>query len=215
MKTRITGMAMMAALLAACGQAPEKTGEAAPAAAPAPTTEALAATATVVEKEPSIEDSVDPAVWDNEGEPEDPSAGGEQTCADNPLATHFFTLVDGSTVDDCGRKDPKVLAAFNSLMKGTSAAESSDKEIPSLRQRLLSGPSGPASCWCCKASHGGSTPLARPTTAPAPPWRCCIRRRKRRWSAVLPRAAVCGGWASRRRNNVSRSNSASHCRMPR
>jgi len=36
-----------------------------------------------------------------------------------------------------------VLAAFNALMKDTAAAESSDKEIPSLRQRLLSGPSGP------------------------------------------------------------------------
>jgi len=60
MKMRITGMAMMAALLAACGQAPEKTGGTAPAAAPAPTTEAPAATATVVEKEPSIEDGVDP-----------------------------------------------------------------------------------------------------------------------------------------------------------
>ncbi|MBH1588868.1 Ivy family c-type lysozyme inhibitor [Stenotrophomonas maltophilia group sp. P373] len=132
MKMRITGMAMMAALLAACGQAPENTGEAAPAAAPAPTTEAPAATATVVEK-----------VWDSEGEPEDPGAGGELTCADNPLATHFFTLVGGNTVDDCGRKDPKVLAAFNALMKDTAAAESSDKEIPTLRERLLSGPSGP------------------------------------------------------------------------
>jgi len=143
MKMRITGMAMMAALLAACGQAPEKTGGTAPAAAPAPTTEAPAATATVVEKESSVEDGVDPAVWDNEGEPEDPAAGGELTCADNPLATHFFTLVGGNTVDDCGRKDPKVLAAFDALMKGTQDAESSDKDIPSLRKRLLSGPSGP------------------------------------------------------------------------
>ena len=140
MKIRITGMAMMVALLAACGQAPAP--DAAPA-APAPTAEAPAATATVVEKEPSIEDGVDPSVWDNEGEPEDPSAGGELTCTDNPLATHFFTLVGGNTVDDCGRKDPKVLAAFNTLMKNTAAAESADKEIPSLRERLLSGPSGP------------------------------------------------------------------------
>ncbi|RTQ90102.1 MULTISPECIES: Ivy family c-type lysozyme inhibitor [Stenotrophomonas] len=140
MKIRVTGMAMMVALLAACGQAP---APAAAPAGPAPTAEAPAATATVVEKEPSIEDGVDPSVWDNEGEPEDPSAGGELTCADNPLATHFFTLVGGNTVDDCGRKDPKVLAAFNALMKNTAAAESADKEIPSLRERLLSGPSGP------------------------------------------------------------------------
>ncbi len=140
MKIRITGMVLTVALLAACGQAPAP--DAAPA-APAPATEAPAATATVVEKEPSIEDGVDPSVWDNEGEPEDPGAGGELTCADNPLATHFFTLVGGNTVDDCGRKDPKVLAAFNALMKNTAAAESADKEIPSLRERLLSGPSGP------------------------------------------------------------------------
>ncbi|HEL4831553.1 TPA: hypothetical protein UN269_001475 [Stenotrophomonas maltophilia] len=140
MKIRITGMALTVALLAACGQAPAP--DAAPT-APAPATEAPAATATVVEKEPSIEDGVDPSVWDNEGEPEDPGAGGELTCADNPLATHFFTLVGGNTVDDCGRKDPKVLAAFNALMKNTAAAESADKEIPSLRERLLSGPSGP------------------------------------------------------------------------
>ena len=140
MKIRITGMALTVALLAACGQAPAP--DAAPT-APAPTTEAPAATATVVEQAPSIEDGVDPSVWDNEGEPEDPGAGGELTCADNPLATHFFTLVGGNTVDDCGRKDPKVLAAFNALMKNTAAAESADKEIPSLRERLLSGPSAP------------------------------------------------------------------------
>ncbi|ACF49843.1 Ivy family c-type lysozyme inhibitor [Stenotrophomonas maltophilia] len=141
MKIRITGMVLTVALLAACGQEPAP--DAAAPAAPAPATEAPAATATVVEKEPPIEDGVDPSVWDNEGEPEDPSAGGELTCADNPLATHFFTLVGGNTVDDCGRKDPKVLAAFNALMKNTAAAESADKEIPSLRERLLSGPSGP------------------------------------------------------------------------
>jgi hypothetical protein len=77
-----------------------------------------AATATVVEKEPSIEDGVIPRCG-HEGEPEDPSGGRELTCADNPLATHFFTLVGGNTVDDCGRKDPKVLAAFNALMKNS------------------------------------------------------------------------------------------------
>ncbi|WP_286070559.1 Ivy family c-type lysozyme inhibitor [Stenotrophomonas sp. 57] len=137
MKIRTIAMSSMVALLAACGQAPEKATGTAPAAPPAPTTDAPAATATVVEKEPSIEDG------DNEGEPEDPSAGGELTCADNPLATHFFTLVGGNTVDDCGRKDPKVLTAFEALMKGTQDAESTDKEIPSLRKRLLSGPSGP------------------------------------------------------------------------
>lgn len=147
MTSRMIGMAAMVALLAACTQtpapAPDAGTAAAPAAAAAPATEAPAATATVVESEPSIEDGVDPSVWDNEGEPEGETPGAELTCKDNPLATYFFTLVGGNTVDDCGRKDPKVLAAFNALMKNTAAAESPDKTIPSLRERLLSGPSGP------------------------------------------------------------------------
>jgi len=135
MKSRSIGMSWMIALLAACSQAP------APQVAPEPA--AAAATATVVEPEASIEDGVDPSVWDNEGEPEEQTPGAELTCKDNPLATHFFTLVGGNTVDDCGREDPKVLAAFNALMQNTAAAEASDKDIPSLRKRLLSGPSGP------------------------------------------------------------------------
>ncbi len=135
MKSRSIGMSWMIALLAACSQAP------APQVAPEPA--AAAATATVVEPEASIEDGVDPSVWDNEGEPEEQTPGAELTCKDNPLATHFFTLVGGNTVDDCGRKDAKVLAAFNALMQNTAAAEASDKDIPSLRKRLLSGPSGP------------------------------------------------------------------------
>ncbi|EED38413.1 hypothetical protein SSKA14_1424 [Stenotrophomonas sp. SKA14] len=139
-------MALMVALLAACGQAPEKAVETMPAVAPAAPAGTPAATTTVVESEPSIEDGVDPSVWDNEGEPESEpplAQKAELTCADNPLATYFFTLVGGNSVDDCGRKDPKVLAAFNALMKDTAAAESSDKDIPSLRVRLLSGPSAP------------------------------------------------------------------------
>jgi len=128
-------MSWMIALLAACSQAP------APQVAPEPA--AAAATATVVEPEASIEDGVDPSVWDNEGEPEEQTPGAELTCKDNPLATHFFTLVGGNTVDDCGRKDAKVLAVFNALMQNTASAEASDKDIPPLRTRLLSGPSGP------------------------------------------------------------------------
>ena len=143
MKIQVAGMALTVALLAACGQAPDKAVETMPAVAPAAPAGTPAATTTVVESEPSIEDGVDPSVWDREGEPEDSSVGRELTCKDNPLATHFFTLVGGNTVDDCGRKDPTVLAAFDALMKGTQAAESADKDIPSLRERLLSGPSGP------------------------------------------------------------------------
>jgi len=136
-------MALVVGLLVACGQAPEKAAETAPVVASDAPAGTPAATTTVVESEPSIEDGMDPSVWDSEGEPEDSGVGRELTCKDNPLATHFFTLVGGNTVDDCGRKDPKVLAAFDALMKGTQAAESADKDIPSLRERLLSGPSGP------------------------------------------------------------------------
>lgn len=143
MKIRTIAMSSMVALLAACGQAPEKAVETTPAAAAAAPVETPAATATVAGNEASVEQGVDPSVWDHEGEPDDPGAGGELTCKDNPLATHFFTLVGGNTVDDCGRKDPKVLAAFDALMKGTQDAESADKDIPPLRERLLSGPSGP------------------------------------------------------------------------
>lgn len=150
MKKRITGMAMMIALLAACGQAPERAAESAHTATPVATVEAAAATVTVAATEPSIEDGVDPSVWDNEGEPESepeseppPAADAELACTDDPLATYFFTLVGGNSVDDCGRKDPKVLAAFDALMKGTQDAESSDKAIKPLRARLLSGPSAP------------------------------------------------------------------------
>lgn len=143
MRFRVAGMALVVGLLVACGQAPEKAAETAPVVASDAPAGTPAATTTVVESEPSIEDGVDPSVWDSEGEPEDSGGGRGLTCKDNPLATHFFTLVGGNTVDDCGRKDPKVLAAFDALMKGTQAADSADKDIPSLRERLLSGPSGP------------------------------------------------------------------------
>ncbi|HFK2920587.1 hypothetical protein [Stenotrophomonas beteli] len=143
MKIRAIAMSSMVALLAACGQAAEKDVETTPAAAPAASAALPAAPATVAGNEASIEAGVDPAVWDNEGEPDAQGAGGELTCQDNPLATHFFTLVGGNTVDDCGRADPKVLAAFDALMKGTQDAESAGKDVASLRERLLSGPSGP------------------------------------------------------------------------
>jgi hypothetical protein len=143
MQSRNIGLSWMIALLAACSQAPAPQAGSEPTPAADAATDAAAATATAVEPEPSVEDGVDPSVWDNEGEPEQESPGAELTCKDNPLATQFFTLVGGNTVDDCGRKDPKVLAAFNALMQNTAAAEASNKEIPSLRERLLSGPSGP------------------------------------------------------------------------
>lgn len=136
MTSRYIGLSWMIALLAACSQAP-----APPPAAAA--SEAPVAIATAVEPDASSEAGVDPAVWDNEGEPEQETPGAALTCKDNPLATHFFTLVGGNTVDDCGRKDPKVLAAFDTLMQNTAAAEAGNKDIAPLRERLLSGPSGP------------------------------------------------------------------------
>ncbi|WP_411849463.1 hypothetical protein ACLB90_10595 [Stenotrophomonas sp. LGBM10] len=141
MKIRIMSASLLVALLAACGQAPESTDT--PAAVPAPAAETPSATATLAEPDHDIEKGVDPSVWDNEGEPEDVTPGEDITCADAPLATYFFTLVGGNTVDDCGRKDPKVLAAFDALMKEAAPAESTDPDVPSLRERLLSGPSAP------------------------------------------------------------------------
>ncbi|HAL22192.1 MAG TPA: hypothetical protein DCP40_05625, partial [Stenotrophomonas sp.] len=112
-------MSWLIALLAACSQAPAPAPQAE--AAPAPT-----ATPTAPAPEPSIEDGVDPSVWDNEGEPEGETPSGELSCQDNPLATYFFTLVGGNTVDDCGRKDARLLAAFDALMQDTADAESSE-----------------------------------------------------------------------------------------
>ncbi|MBK0027355.1 hypothetical protein IAE57_14380 [Stenotrophomonas sp. S48] len=138
MTSRNLAISWLIALLAACSQAPAPAPKAEAAPAPAPTT-----TPTAPAPEPSIEDGVDPSVWDNEGEPEGESPSGELTCKDHPLATYFFTLVGGNTVDDCGRKDARLLAAFDALMQDTADAESSEPGIAPLRKRLLSGPSAP------------------------------------------------------------------------
>jgi hypothetical protein len=141
MKMRIMSVSLMVAVLAACGQTPESADATAP--APAPAAEMTPATPAAAETDNDIEKGVDPSVWDNEGEPEDVTPGEDITCADAPLATYFFTLVGGNTVDDCGRKDPEVLAAFDALMKEAAPTESVDREVPPLRERLLSGPSAP------------------------------------------------------------------------
>ncbi|AWH31530.1 MULTISPECIES: Ivy family c-type lysozyme inhibitor [Stenotrophomonas] len=138
MKSRNLAISWLIALLAACSQAPAPAPAPQAEAAPAPT-----ATPTAPAPEPSIEDGVDPSVWDNEGEPEGETPSGELSCQDNPLATYFFTLVGGNTVDDCGRKDARLLAAFDALMQDTADAESSEPGIAPLRERLLSGPSAP------------------------------------------------------------------------
>jgi len=86
MTPRHIGLSWMIALLAACSQAPAPPAGTEPAPAAATPTDVPAA-ATVVEPEPTIEDDVDPSVWDNEGEPEEQTPGAELTCKDNPLAT--------------------------------------------------------------------------------------------------------------------------------
>ena len=115
---------------------------------------------------------------------------GELTCADNPLATHFFTLVGGNTVDDCGR-DPKVLAAFNALMKNTAAAESADREIPSLRERLLSGPSGPGELLVLQGEPWWFYTACQAHACPGTALAMLYSPTEAKRSAVLPRAVVC------------------------
>ncbi|WP_269789835.1 Ivy family c-type lysozyme inhibitor [Stenotrophomonas sp. Iso1] len=143
MKRRIIEVSLLVFLLAGCEQVADTRVDTA--AVPAPAAEAppepASTTATTVPDD--VEAGVDPSVWDNEGEPEGETPGAEITCEQEPLATHFFTLVGGNSVDNCGRTDPKVLAAFDALMAGASQAESPDTEVPPLRDRLLSGPSAP------------------------------------------------------------------------
>ncbi|TDB27107.1 hypothetical protein ATCM_05265 [Stenotrophomonas sp. ATCM1_4] len=140
MKRRTVLAALLLAMLAGCGKAPDDGGKAAAAPATTPVADTPAAAASA---EASVEDGVEPSVWDNEGEPEGETPGAEITCEQQPLATYFFTLVGGNSVDNCGRKDAKVLAAFDALMKEATPAESTDPQILPLRERLLSGPSAP------------------------------------------------------------------------
>lgn len=143
MERRIVWAGLCVLLLAGCEKAAENAIEPGVAsaqvaeAAPVPAPPATGAVPDDVEK------GVDPSVWDNEGEPEGETPGAEITCEQEPLATYFFTLVGGNSVDNCGRTNPKVLAAFDALMVEAKPAESPDTEVAPLRQRLLSGPSGP------------------------------------------------------------------------
>lgn len=143
MKVRILWVSLLMGLLLGCTQAPagDAQGTAAAAAA-APQPEVQAST----DPEAGIEDSESSPY--EEGEPEDdaptPAAFDyEPSCEEAPLATHFFTLVGGNTVDNCGRADAKVTAAFDELMKEAAQGDIADPDVPSQRERLLSGPSGP------------------------------------------------------------------------
>lgn len=81
-----------------------------------------------------------------EGDSDAPTPAGfdyEPSCEENPLATYFFTLVGGNSVDNCGRADAKVTAAFDELLKEAAQGDIADPDVPSQRDRLLSGPSAP------------------------------------------------------------------------
>lgn len=138
----VAGTALWVLLLAGCGQTG---GNANDAAAPPPVSEASAkpAVADAAQELNDVEKGVDPSVWDNEGEPEGETPGAEISCEQEPLATYFFTLVGGNSVDGCGRADAKVLAAFDALIAEAGPAESTEADVPPLRTRLLSGPSAP------------------------------------------------------------------------
>ena len=79
-----------------------------------------------------------------EGDSDIPTPAGfdyAPSCEENPLATHFFTLVGGNTVDNCGRADAKLTAAFDALLKEAAQYDLADPDAPPQRERLLSGPS--------------------------------------------------------------------------
>lgn len=142
MKVRILGVSLLVGLLLGCKQMPA--GEA----------EGIAAAATVAES--PVKAGADPVgeivdtesspyeEGDPEGDASTPAASDhEPSCEENPLATHFFTLVGGNTVDNCGRADPKVTAAFDELLKEAAQGDIADPHVPPQRERLLSGPSAP------------------------------------------------------------------------
>ena len=142
MKVRIFGVSLLVGLLLGCKQMPA--GEA----------EGIAAAATVPES--PVKPGADPAgeivdtesspyeEGDPEGDASTPAAfDHEPSCEENPLATYFFTLVGGNTVDNCGRADAKVTAAFDELLKEAAQGDIADPDVPSQRERLLSGPSAP------------------------------------------------------------------------
>ncbi len=143
MKRQIIGVSLGVLLLAGCTQTTDDSNDAAvvaTATVDAPVAAAPAAESAVPD---DVEEGVDPSVWDNEGEPEGETPGEEITCEQAPLATYFFTLVGGNSVDNCGRADPKVAAAFDELMKEAAQGDTDDPTVASQRQRLLSGPSAP------------------------------------------------------------------------
>lgn len=139
MKVRILGVSLLVGLLLGCKPVPA--GEAvAVAAVPAPEAQASAEPDDgIVDTESSPYEEGDP-----EGDAPTPAAFDyEPSCEEAPLATHFFTLVGGNTVDNCGRADARLSAAFDALLKEAAQYDVADPDMPSQRERLLSGPSAP------------------------------------------------------------------------
>ena len=142
MTVRILGVSLLVGLLLGCKQMPAGDAGSTVVAAPPPGVPAKASVdsaAVIVDTESSPYEEGDP-----EGDAPTPAAFDyEPSCEEAPLATHFFTLVDGNTVDNCGRADAKVTVAFDALLKEAAAHDLADPDMPSLRERLLSGPSAP------------------------------------------------------------------------
>lgn len=170
MKVRILGVSLLVGLLLGCKQVPADDAGSTTDVAPTPESPAKAGAgsdAEIVDTESSPYEEGDP-----EGDAPTPAAfDHEPSCEEAPLATHFFTLVGGNTVDNCGRADAKVTAAFDALLKDAAPHDRADPDTPSLRERLLSGPSAPgvpkalgSETWwyytACQAHQCGTHQLA-------------------------------------------------------
>lgn len=135
-------MALLVGSLLGCKQAPAPEGDDVAADTVTAAQEPVASASDAVANEP---DDTESAPYE-EGDSDIPTPAGfdyEPSCEENPLATHFFTLVGGNSVDNCGRADPKLTAAFDVLLKEAAQVDSADSDLPSQRDRLLSGPSAP------------------------------------------------------------------------
>ena len=142
MKSRILLTALLGVFLLGCGNPPENPN---PERSSAERASALEDAATRDRPLEPGEEVVPPTEIEDEREREEillATLLPEPTCEQQPLATPFYALMGGNTLD-CGRLDPKVVAVFEAFMKEASGAESPDPEIPPLSDRLLSGPSGP------------------------------------------------------------------------
>lgn len=142
MKVRIMWVTLLVGSLLGCKPAPAPERDDVAADTVTSAQEHAASASDGVANEP---DDTESAPYE-EGESDIPTPAGfdyEPSCEENPLATHFFTLVGGNTVDNCGRADPRVTAAFDELLEEAAKGDIADPDAPAQRERLLSGPSAP------------------------------------------------------------------------